>query len=86
MKYLYTYLFIINAIGFIVMIADKHFSRNNHHRIPEINLLLVAIVGGSIGTLIGMYTIRHKTRHKLFTIGVPVILAVQLLAAAYVML
>lgn len=86
MKYLYTYLFIINAVGFIVMIADKHYSRNNHHRIPEINLILIAIVGGSIGILLGMYTVRHKTRHKLFTVGVPIILAVQIAAVIYYIL
>jgi len=86
MKYLIVYLLIINVLGFIVMIADKHYSRNNHRRIPEINLLLVAIVGGSIGTLVGMYTVRHKTRHKLFTVGIPVILAVQALGVVYIML
>ena len=75
------YLFIINAAGFVLMLIDKQKARKNKWRIPERTLMTVAAVGGSLGTLLGMYTFRHKTQHPKFTIGIPVILALQIVAA-----
>lgn len=80
------YLIIINAIGFVLMLADKQKARKNLWRIPESTLLTAAILGGSIGTLIGMYTVRHKTRHLKFTLGVPAIAVLQLALAIYLLL
>ena len=57
------------------MLADKLIAKKKKWRIPEATLMTVAAVGGSIGSLAGMYTFRHKTRHPKFTIGIPVILA-----------
>ena len=74
------YLFIINVIGFMIMLYDKNLAKNNQIRVPESSLFAVAIFGGSIGTWLAMYTVRHKTRHKSFKYGIPVITAVQLLA------
>lgn len=79
MKTIIIYLLIINALAIVVMIADKHYSRNNHRRIPEINLFLVAIMGGSLGSLIGMYTARHKIKKKNFVYGMPAILVAHVL-------
>ena len=73
------YLLLINAAGFCIMLYDKYLAKNNLWRIPEKTLLGVAAFGGSIGCWIGMYIARHKTKHLKFTIGVPVILAVQIL-------
>lgn len=81
MKYLYLYLLIINAAGFILMLMDKQKARKKLRRIPEATLMGVAAIGGSIGSLLGMYTVRHKTKHPKFTIGIPVILALQIAAA-----
>lgn len=78
MKYFILYLFIINALAFFLMLADKRKARKNLWRIPERTLLLSAVLGGSIGCLAGMYIFRHKTLHLKFTIGVPVILALQI--------
>lgn len=86
MQFFIPYLLIINAAGFLVMLADKQYARKNLWRIPEATLLAVAVVGGSIGMLIGMYTVRHKTRHLKFTLGVPAILAAQLSLAAWLFL
>jgi uncharacterized membrane protein YsdA (DUF1294 family) len=86
MQFLIPYLLIINAAGFLVMLADKQYARKNLWRIPEATLLGVAVVGGSIGMLVGMYTVRHKTRHLKFTLGVPAILAAQLALAARIFL
>ena len=81
MKYLILYFLIINALGFILMLADKHKARKNKWRIPESTLMGVAALGGSIGCLLGMYTVRHKTKHLKFTLGVPMILIGQMVAA-----
>ena len=77
MKLLYIYLFIINALGFIFMLADKFSAQNRMRRTPEAVLMGLAVLGGSLGCLAGMYAVRHKTKHLKFTIGIPVILAVQ---------
>lgn len=73
------YLLLINAIAFVLMLADKYFAKNNMWRIPEATLMTAALLGGSAGALAGMYTVRHKTRHKKFTLGIPAILICQLL-------
>ena len=74
------YLFLINAAGFMLMLADKRKARKKLWRIPEATLLLVAVFGGSIGSLLGMYMFRHKTKHLKFTVGIPVILVLQIIA------
>ena len=78
------YFFTINALGFLLMLVAKHRARKNRWRIPEAILMGVAALGGSIGSLIGMYTVRHKTKHPKFTVGIPLILIVQLTAAYFV--
>ena len=79
------YLLSINAAAFLLMLADKHKARKNKWRIPEKTLLGVAALGGSIGSLAGMYAVRHKTQHPKFTIGIPVILALQAVGAVFLM-
>lgn len=74
---LWTYLTIINAAGFLLMLADKRRARKKLWRIPERTLMTVAALGGSAGSLLGMYLFRHKTRHRKFTVGIPLILCVQ---------
>ena len=58
--------------------ADKWKARHDNWRVPEKTLFLSAILGGSVGALAGMYLFRHKTKHLSFTIGMPVILALQI--------
>ena len=79
-KLILLYLLIVNAIAFLLMLADKRMAQKKLWRIPESTLFLMAAMGGSIGALAGMYTFRHKTRHLKFTLGVPAILVVQILA------
>ena len=86
MKYLLLYLCIINAVGFLLMLIDKQKAKKRQWRIPEKTLIGVAIIGGSIGSLLGMYTFRHKTRHVKFTAGIPAILILQLMIAAVILL
>ena len=80
------YLLIINAIAFALMLIDKYKARKNLWRIPEATLISTALLGGSIGALIGMYTVRHKTRHAKFTIGIPLILLAQIALAQFLLL
>lgn len=67
------YLVTINAAGFVLMLADKHKAKKKLWRIPEATLMTVAALGGSVGSLLGMYTVRHKTKHPKFTIGIPLL-------------
>lgn len=71
------YLLAVNAVGFAVMLYDKYLAKNNLWRIPETTLFGIAVIGGSVGCLIGMYAARHKTKHLSFTLGIPAILAAQ---------
>lgn len=81
MKYLYIYLAIVNLLAFFFMGFDKRRAINGERRIRESTLFLMAIIGGSVGAIAGMLGFRHKTKHAGFTLGLPVILAVQGLAA-----
>ena len=82
-KLILLYLLLINAAGFLLMLVDKFKAKKNLWRIPEKTLFLVAALGGSIGSLLGMYLVRHKTQHLTFTLGMPLILALQVVAAVW---
>ena len=75
---LLVYLLLVNAAGFLLMLVDKIKAKRNLWRIPEATLMGVAAIGGSIGTIAGMNLFRHKTKHPKFYIGLPVILALQI--------
>ena len=86
MKFILIYLLLINAAGFLLMLLDKQKARKNKWRIPEASLMTVAALGGSIGSLMGVYTVRHKTKHLKFTAGIPVILVIQIILAIFLYL
>ena len=75
-KPLLVYLIIMNIIGFILMGTDKNRAVNYEWRIPEAALFGVSIAGGALGSLIGMYFFRHKTKHASFVVGIPVIMII----------
>ena len=77
------YLLIINAVAFIVYGIDKLKARKGWWRIPEATLLLLALVGGSIGSWLGMKLWHHKTMHRKFQYGLPTIFLLQLALAVY---
>ena len=83
-KLLLIYLLTVNALGFILRLADNIKAKKKRWRIPEATLFLVAAIGGSIGSLVGMYTFRHKTKHLSFVLGMPLILAVQVVIAVLI--
>ena len=73
------YLFLINAVSFFLMLADKHKAKRKLWRIPENVLLSFAALGGSFGAYIAMRLYRHKTRKPLFFIGIPIFLALHVI-------
>lgn len=77
-KIIIIYAVIINIIGFFSMLIDKRRAIKNKWRIPEKTLFLIAVIGGSVGSIAGMRLFRHKTKHWYFAYGMPAILIVQL--------
>ncbi len=84
MQLLYLYLLIINATGLLIMLVDKENAKEKLWRIPEKTILTVAAIGGSFGSLLGMYIFRHKTRHRKFNIGLPVMFSIHIMIAVLV--
>lgn len=85
MRVLFYYLLGINLLTFLVYGLDKRKARRGKWRIPEATLLLLAVFGGSIGALLGMSVFRHKTKHKKFLIGLPLILIAQVALAVFIL-
>lgn len=79
MKFFNLYFFIISCISFLLMYIDKQKSIKHKWRISESTLMTLSLIGGAIGTYLGMYTFRHKTRHIKFTIGIPIYIAINIL-------
>lgn len=77
-SYLILYFLILNLLGFTLMGVDKWKARNRRWRIPEKTLFLTAVLGGSVGSILGMQIFRHKTKHASFTVGMPCILIAQI--------
>ncbi len=80
------YLIAVNLIGFGLMAADKQRAIHHRWRIPEKTLFAAALLGGSLGSWLGMLVMHHKTRHWYFVIGMPLILAAQLGAGLWLIL
>ena len=78
MYFLSAYLLLVNLFAFCQMYIDKSAAKHRRRRVPERRLFVTAAVGGSIGSLAGMYLLRHKTRHLTFRIGMPAILLLQI--------
>ena len=85
MKLLIIYLIAINAAAFLLMLIDKQKAKKRKRRIPEKVLLSTTAIGGSFGTLMAMYAFRHKTRHKRFTVCVPLLLFVHFGLILYIL-
>lgn len=82
--YIGIYLLVINLIAFIAYGSDKFKAKQGRWRTPEAVLILLAVIGGSIGAWIGMYVFRHKTRKPKFFLGVPAILILQIAAVYWI--
>ena len=82
-KNIVIYLLAINLISFLAMLIDKKKAQKGSYRISEKTLMVLALIGGSIGGLCGMYLFRHKTKHFRFTFGIPFILILEVSAVMY---
>ena len=74
------YYLLVNFLGFYAMYTDKLRAKKRAFRVPEATLFAIAIIGGSIGCILGMYTFRHKTKHWHFVYGMPIILVLQIVS------
>ena len=82
-QYSMYYLFAINIVSFFLYGIDKYKSKKNKWRISEATLLMIAVIGGSIGAWVGMRLWHHKTMHKKFKYGIPVIMIMQVCLVVY---
>ena len=72
------YFLVMNLIGFAIMGIDKRRAIKRLWRLPESTFFIVALIGGSLGSIIGMQVFRHKTKHWYFVYGMPAILLLQI--------
>lgn len=86
MEYLAYYLAAMNIILCALMGIDKLLAKMQKRRIPEKTLFAFAILGGALGGTVGMYSFRHKTLHKSFAIGFPLLTIIQIAAVAYLVI
>ena len=84
-RVLLIYLVVVNILTIIVFGVDKMNAKANRPRVRIVTLLGLAFVGGSVGALIGMYGFHHKTKKDYFTVGVPLILLMQIVVLFYIM-
>lgn len=80
------YILAVNLLGFFMMGIDKQRARKRAFRIPEATLFMIALIGGSIGSIAGMHLFRHKTRHWYFLFGMPAILLLQIILIVFITL
>lgn len=86
MEYLAYYLAAVNILLCALMGTDKLLAKLQKRRIPEKTLFAFAIIGGALGGTVGMYSFRHKTLHKSFAIGFPLLTIIQIAAVAYLVI
>lgn len=79
-------LVIMNLIGYMSMWSDKKRAIKKQYRISEKNLFIIALLGGSIGSILGMNQFRHKTKHWYFKYGMPLILIMQITFASLIII
>lgn len=77
-SYIVLYLAVINLSGLIIMGIDKLRAKKRAWRIPESTLFVIALIGGSVGAILGMHLFHHKTSHWYFLYGMPAILLIQI--------
>lgn len=82
--YFLIYILFINLIGFITMYVDKKKARKGAWRISEKVIFIIAFVLGAIGVYVGIYKFRHKTKHTLFTVGIPIMIILNTICFYYI--
>ena len=82
---LLVYFAAMNVLALVAMGRDKRFAQRGERRTPEATLLSLAVLGGSIGALLGMLVFRHKTKHPAFFVGIPAIVLIQAAIALFLL-
>lgn len=85
MKVLLIYIFVINIAALAIMGIDKHKAHRHKWRISENSIFVVGLMGGGLGVLLGMNLFHHKTKHLKFTLGIPLVLLVNIVIFGYLM-
>lgn len=80
------YFILVNIIGIYIMYRDKAKAQHRQYRIREATLWRVAFIGGAVGTTIGMHWFRHKTKHKVFRFGFPVLAIIEVILLLFILL
>lgn len=75
---LWIYFLIVNTIAFVTVVLDKNKAKQSHFRVPEKYFFILSIVGGALGVYLGMQLFRHKTQHRWFIYGIPLLIIVNL--------
>ena len=83
-KYYTSYKSLINILGFFIMKIDKTKAKHGKYRISEKAIFIIALLFGSVGIYIGMYKFRHKTKHLSFTVGIPVLILINIFTIYYI--
>lgn len=86
MEHLVEYLIVVNIIGVAAMGIDKYKAIHHKWRIAEKDLFFISVIGGSVGTWLGMYLFSHKIRHRKFVIGMPMVLVIQIIIATIIIM
>lgn len=76
------YALIVNSLAYVMYALDKRYAKKRQRRIPEATLLLIALLGGSIGAFLAMHILRHKTKHIRFTVTIPLVMILQIAGVA----
>lgn len=82
-EFIYVYLIVVNTVSFILFFIDKKRARKELYRISESFLFNISIIGGALGSLLGMKVFHHKTKKKKFIIGIPIILIFNIIVFIY---
>ncbi|MDD4504269.1 MAG: DUF1294 domain-containing protein [Clostridiaceae bacterium] len=85
MRTLLIYLIVVNIAAFTIMGIDKYKAQRNKWRISETSIFAVGIIGGALGIFLGMSFFHHKTKHLKFTLGIPVVVILNIAMFGYIL-
>ena len=85
MKALLIYFIVINIFAFLIMGIDKYKAQRHKWRVSELSIFTIGLVGGALGVFIGMGMFHHKTKHLKFTLGIPLVLLLNIIMFGYLL-
>jgi uncharacterized membrane protein YsdA (DUF1294 family) len=84
-NFLGIFLLVINLFGFLIVGLDKFKAKRGRWRTPEKHFFIVSLIGGAFGVYLGMRLFRHKTKHKKFIYGIPVLIVLNMVGIYYIL-